>query len=287
MISLLNPGKKKRRRKSRGRRRSSACRSSMSPCSKAGRRRFYRAASRCRKARAARSAAAAARRESAWFRKIAAHTPGGINPRRRRRGRNPSWIPGYATNPGSLVGSATKGFSLNAITGVVPVAAGAFGNLYLSRTISGYAPSIITGNTIGQIGLGVASAGVLAGAVGMVAPKYSGQVLLGGLAQVLTGLIRSTFMGDYETVGEKVYPIGSLGTKWSDDYAAHPMNTFFAANQDSNIAEQAHQAAVTAAIDQDNAGDSGDQATEATVAKMSGLGDYLTQMQAADARSLG
>lgn len=282
MLTLFNPKKrrsKKRSGKARSRRRRSRSGGRFSPCTKTGRRRFFKAASACRVKRHARSALLASRKmDRAWRGKDAYSPLFGSNPRRGRRryrrSRNTSWIPSYA-NPMGLVSSMGSAFNMGKLSDAVPVGAGAIGNMYASKFITGFLPPMISGNKFGKIAISGVTAGLLSAAVGMVAPKYSKGVLLGGVIQMLTSAVASLF-GVGQGMGQMMQGGYIPAYKLDDE------SQFFFGDQNANYSaaecDQANDAATATAISQDGI---------AETQGMGGLSDYLTQTQAADARQLG
>lgn len=124
---------------------------------------------------------------------------------------------------------------------------GALGNAWLSGAVSGFLPSMLQSG-IGGYAVGLASAGVLGGIVSMAAPRYSGDVFLGGVLEVMTRMVKEYVvpmlplkgMGDYLTVAnaQEARPLGDyltvanarearpLGDYYGDEYISEELAAY-------------------------------------------------------------
>jgi hypothetical protein len=301
MITLFNPRKKSRgrKRKASRRRKRTGVGGYYSPCTKSGRKHYFKAVRKCKSAAAKRAAARAAKAYPAYAKRSeASYMSSGLfsNGRRRRRARNTGWAPGYALNPGAILGSAKKGFSLDVVTATVPLALGALGNIYARKMIRPYLPAFLQ-NQWSDAAVGLATAGGLAALTKTFNPGYSHRVLLGGIVQVLSGVVGQfvggASMGDYltEQSAMNARPLGGLGQMmqggWLPPFTQGSADNFImdsipamgpSDNQFAEAIQQNGDNSVADAISADGIADT---------TGMGELGDYLTQMAAADARPLG
>lgn len=219
---LLNPPRKRRRNKL-----SKRCRSHIARRAAAKRRHKKR---RKGKARGAKRHVRRARTRKGKFtiaRKTTEADPMGVlpaayaaNPRRRRRRRRARnsvrrrrrnyshWIPAHGggngavaenpayftprytmNNPGSVVGSMTAGFKPKVLMSTIPVVSGVVGNAMLTKFIGQYLPSGLTGG-LGQIAVGLGSAGLLGAGAGLIKPKMAAPVFIGGVVETVTKAFR-------------------------------------------------------------------------------------------------
>jgi len=102
------------------------------------------------------------------------------NPHRRRRHSNPS-IAAQGTR------SIMAGFKPSAVMGVVPIAAGALGNHFLSNMVASRLPASLQGRWTHPI-TSVATAGILSAGVGMANKRWAGPVFAGGMVQAVVEL---------------------------------------------------------------------------------------------------
>jgi len=109
----------------------------------------------------------------------------------------------YAANPRrssfrykmkNFLGGATSAFKKDTLMGAAPIVGGMVTNAMV-RTKLGqmdFMPSFLKTGGMGNLGLGIITAGLIGGIAGMAAPKYAGSLLIGGLADVVMGLVNST-----------------------------------------------------------------------------------------------
>jgi len=113
------------------------------------------------------------------------------NPRRgkfRYRGRNPM----------NIVGSITDAFNPGNLKTIAPMLGGMVAANMSRRWVGGqgFVPSMLQSGKPANLVIGVASAGLAAAAASMVAPRYSGAVLMGGVVEAVVGLVNTlTGMG--------------------------------------------------------------------------------------------
>jgi len=118
------------------------------------------------------------------------------NPRRRRRGRgrrrysNPSGL-----SLRSPVSAITAGFKPSTLTSGAVIAGGYLGNQWLNSFAAGMVPLGFVKSGIGKNLLGIGTAGLLGAAVGMLAPRFAGQVFAGGIGQVMVSFIQDRLSG--------------------------------------------------------------------------------------------
>lgn len=164
------------------------------------------------------------RRNSTWVPAFAS------NPRRRRRARfhyrsrNTSWVPAFAMN-GLGVKSLTTGYQPDMLMKGAVTLLGFAGNALVTKQISGlgFMPGFVKSGP-GSYALGLASAGLTGALVGLVAPKYAVPVVFGGVMQQIVKAYneylapKASFlpklgsMDDYATVADvqNARPLGCL-----------------------------------------------------------------------------
>lgn len=92
-------------------------------------------------------------------------------------------------NSSGVVGTVTQGFKPSTLMRAVPVVGGVIGNAWLTNFISKFMPGMVQSG-IGNLALGLASAGLLGAGVGMLSPGNAGAVFLGGVIEVVTRGVR-------------------------------------------------------------------------------------------------
>lgn len=106
-----------------------------------------------------------------------------LNPSRSRFGYRRS------KNPGFMDGIKAA-FSPKGILGVMPIVGGMIGANMLRKWVGGqsWTPNMLKSGQYANLAVGIAGAGALAMLAGKLAPKYAGSILIGGVAEALTGL---------------------------------------------------------------------------------------------------
>ena len=92
-------------------------------------------------------------------------------------------------NPGFMDGIKAA-FSPKGILGVMPIVGGMIGANILRKWVGGqsWTPNMLKSGQYANLAVGIAGAGALAMLAGKLAPKYAGSILIGGVAEALTGL---------------------------------------------------------------------------------------------------
>lgn len=149
----------------------------------------------------------------------------GFNYRPKRRNKS-TYFPAMSMNPSGIVRSATMAFDRRTITNTLPLLGGFLFNRYLTATIAGLLPNALSfmKSGLGAQGLGLISASLMSAGLKMVAPRYAGDALKGGVIQVVTSVAQQYVlpmigfspmagMGDYLTVGDaaRARPLMGLG----------------------------------------------------------------------------
>lgn len=84
----------------------------------------------------------------------------------------------------------TAGFNVNALSRAAVITAGVLGNAALSGAVSNLLPVDFLKRGPGSYATGLATAGLLGAGVGMIAPKYAGDVFFGGVLSEVTRAIK-------------------------------------------------------------------------------------------------
>lgn len=170
--------------------------------------------------------------------------------RKHRRHRNPS------LSLSKPVGALTAGFNFNVLKRAGVMTVGALGNTMLSGLVSAKLPSVARfGGGVGDYAIGLGTAGLLSAGVGMLAPAYAGDVLLGGVFEVGVRALTPLFdrfvkpmmngLGDYLTVqnAASARPLNGMGNM--GDYltvqnaaSARPLNGLGRMGDDVFISEE-------------------------------------------------
>lgn len=138
---------------------------------------------------------------------------------RRVRARNANWFPAMAMNPGGSayamnpnpLKSVFKGYRFGTMMDTVPLAAGLLGNMVVSGFLMPYLPTMLS-TGIGSYFLQLGTAGLTGAVVGMLAPKYAGGVLIGGVTGVMINVVRNYVLPMFShTTAAMKGMLGSLG----------------------------------------------------------------------------
>lgn len=123
----------------------------------------------------------------------------GYNPRRRRRYFNPGAV-------GSIAKAPLAAFNVPTVTKAALISGGALASSYLqgiinSQVVDRFAPGI-GGGKIAQAAIGLGSAGLLGFLGGMIAPKYAGDLMIGGVVRVVSDIAADFGQSAFSGIGD-------------------------------------------------------------------------------------
>ena len=158
------------------------------------------------------------------------------NPRRRRRRRTSTRR--RRRNPARALSlrTVTRGFRLPTLATASWMVGGALGNAWLSGAVSRFLPGVLQTGPGSHI-TGLATAGLLGAGAGMVIPRRSSEVFLGGVLEVVTRAAKEYIiplipgmgsMGDYFTRanGMELQPLGDYFNR-TNLQEAQPLGDYY------------------------------------------------------------